>query len=247
IGKSKSAVKACQKLADLNKSPEVQNTSPVRIKKQKLPVYVSTEKVTFYLNDPTTHSRILTVYNPYDFPVCYKVLCTAPKKYTVGEDKGTIKQHSCCDIVIRRTSLDKSLLDIVDQFRLEVYYGKSSSSSRKLLPTSLLGVKNISSVLLSEVSAENTQVKAVPTSISKIALESLKEETDKQEVKGEFLSSRWLLVSVAIACLFALGAHTAGQVEDNSIIPISFSLTSNQKLVAAYILGLVTMAIFNPL
>ncbi|XP_078483496.1 motile sperm domain-containing protein 1-like [Ciona intestinalis] len=240
--KTKTAVKARQKLAG-SKSPDSQRASPVLQTKQKLPVYVSPDKVTFYLDDRSTHSRILTIYNPYDFSVYYKVLCTAPKNYTVAEAKGNIKPHSCSDIVVRRNSLDESLVEIADKFRVEVFYTDIGTSSRKQVPTSLLGAKDIPAVLLSSDSAEKQVAEELQN--SKLTLEPFRPDTEEKQ--GEFLSTRWLLLTVAIACLIALGSHTAGQVDDSSFIPSYISFTPNQKLVAAYILGLVTMAIFNPL
>uniref|UniRef100_H2XZL7 SUN domain-containing protein 2-like n=1 Tax=Ciona intestinalis TaxID=7719 RepID=H2XZL7_CIOIN len=253
--KTKSAVKARQKLAGSN-SPDSQRASSVLQTKQKLPVYVSPDKVTFYLDDRSTHSRILTIYNPYDFSVYYKVLCTAPKNYTVAEAKGNIKPHSCSDIVVRRISLDESLVEIVDKFRVEVFYTDIGTSSRKLVPTSLLGAKDIPAVLLSSDSAAKQVSEELQN--SKLTLEPFHPDTEEKQgivqyiynhcvISGEFLSTRWLLLTVAIACLIALGSHTAGQVDDSSFIPSYISFTPNQKLVAAYILGLVTMAIFNPL
>lgn len=65
-----------------------------------------------YLDDASTFSQVLTLYNPYDFVVRYKgkrkyeflsdlsklsflVLCTAPKKYSIAEPQGEIRaQHS---------------------------------------------------------------------------------------------------------------------------------------------------------
>jgi hypothetical protein len=79
----------------------------------QLPFFCSSNSLLFYLgkikkkflvitfhhffisDDPTTFSQVLTVYNPYDFAVRYKVLCTAPTKYSIAEPQGEIRaQHS---------------------------------------------------------------------------------------------------------------------------------------------------------
>lgn len=39
---------------------------------RKLPVFVFPQNITFYLDDQSTHKQILTLYNPYDFPVKFK-------------------------------------------------------------------------------------------------------------------------------------------------------------------------------
>lgn len=35
----------------------------------RIPVFVFPHSVTFYLEDQTTHKQVLTLYNPYEFPV----------------------------------------------------------------------------------------------------------------------------------------------------------------------------------
>jgi len=40
--------------------------------RRSLPVFVSPDKFEFVASDHSTHKQILTVYNPYEFPVLYK-------------------------------------------------------------------------------------------------------------------------------------------------------------------------------
>lgn len=39
---------------------------------QKVPVFVFPDSLNFYLSARHTHKQLLTVYNPYDFPVNFK-------------------------------------------------------------------------------------------------------------------------------------------------------------------------------
>ena len=39
---------------------------------KKLPVFVFPQSVKFYLEDQSTHKQVMTLYNPYDFPVKFK-------------------------------------------------------------------------------------------------------------------------------------------------------------------------------
>lgn len=39
---------------------------------RKLPVFVFPQNITFFLDDQSTHKQVLTLYNPYDFPVKFK-------------------------------------------------------------------------------------------------------------------------------------------------------------------------------
>jgi hypothetical protein len=46
--------------------------SQLSVTPRKLPVFVFPQNITFYLDDQSTHKQILTLYNPYDFPVKFK-------------------------------------------------------------------------------------------------------------------------------------------------------------------------------
>lgn len=39
---------------------------------RKLPVFVFPQNITFFLDDQSTHKQVLTLYNPYDFPIRFK-------------------------------------------------------------------------------------------------------------------------------------------------------------------------------
>ncbi len=39
----------------------------------KIPVFVFPVQIDFYLEDQTTHKRVVTIYNPYEFDVTFKV------------------------------------------------------------------------------------------------------------------------------------------------------------------------------
>ncbi|XP_043516261.1 motile sperm domain-containing protein 1-like isoform X2 [Frieseomelitta varia] len=87
---------------------------------RKLPVFVFPHSITFFLDDQSTHKRVLTLHNPYDFPIRFKVLCTAPNKYKVVEPEGTLKSRYCIDIVVRHTAVVFSNCNVVDKFRIQM-------------------------------------------------------------------------------------------------------------------------------
>lgn len=39
---------------------------------RKLPVFVFPQNIIFFLDDQSTHKQVLTLYNPYDFPIRFK-------------------------------------------------------------------------------------------------------------------------------------------------------------------------------
>ncbi|XP_076379356.1 motile sperm domain-containing protein 3 isoform X2 [Megalopta genalis] len=87
---------------------------------RKLPVFVFPQSVTFFLDDQSTHKQVLTLYNPYDFPVKFKVLCTAPNKYKVVDPEGTIKARCCVDIVVRHIAPLVNNCNVIDKFRIQM-------------------------------------------------------------------------------------------------------------------------------
>ena len=40
----------------------------------KVPVFVFPVQLDFYYEDQTTHKRVVTIYNPYEFDVTFKVI-----------------------------------------------------------------------------------------------------------------------------------------------------------------------------
>uniref|UniRef100_A0A914ZIA4 MSP domain-containing protein n=1 Tax=Parascaris univalens TaxID=6257 RepID=A0A914ZIA4_PARUN len=63
-----------------------------------LPVFVFPGSIDVIFTQPHTHKQLVTLYNPYEFPISYRVLCTAPKKYSVIEPRGTLKAKCCVDM-----------------------------------------------------------------------------------------------------------------------------------------------------
>lgn len=39
---------------------------------QKCPVFVFPQSITFFLDEQSSHKQVLTLYNPYEFPVKFK-------------------------------------------------------------------------------------------------------------------------------------------------------------------------------
>ena len=67
------------------------------------------------------------------------VLCTAPWKYCIIDPEGSIKPHSCLDVVLRHNSVIPSCYDATDKLRIQM----SDYNSKQVL-----GKKDISVTLL---------------------------------------------------------------------------------------------------
>ena len=52
----------------------------------------------FYADDANSFKQIATLYNPNDFMIKFKVLSTAPKKFTVTEPEGFLNANACVEL-----------------------------------------------------------------------------------------------------------------------------------------------------
>jgi len=86
-----------------------------------LPVFVFPTSLHFYADDSSSFKQILTLYNPYDFGVRFKVLSTCPQKYLVVEPEGNIKPRCYVDIVIRINDVSSRHLNRSDEFRISMH------------------------------------------------------------------------------------------------------------------------------
>uniref|UniRef100_A0A452TP31 Motile sperm domain-containing protein 1 n=1 Tax=Ursus maritimus TaxID=29073 RepID=A0A452TP31_URSMA len=94
-----------------------------------LPVFVFPTELIFYADDQSTHKQVLTLYNPYEFALKFKVLCTTPNKYVVTDAAGAVKPQCCVDIVIRHRDVQSCHYGVKDKFCLQV----SEQGQRKTL------------------------------------------------------------------------------------------------------------------
>ncbi|VDK53368.1 unnamed protein product [Anisakis simplex] len=215
-----------------------------------LPVFLNVNSIDIISNQSGTHKQLITLFNPYDFPLSYKVLCTAPKKYSVIEPRGVLKARCCVDIVIRHLEAHiRSNIGTTDRFRFETCkYGDKELCGRKDVVVRLLQNAPADSFARpsafdrssfhasfpsngqSTLTSPQYAFPTAPTTVSPIVSSS---------------SSHWLAVVAALMCIGALMLPTQG---DNlpSLLPNYLHLSVPQKLVAAYVLGIVTMLIIKP-
>ncbi|XP_074134030.1 motile sperm domain-containing protein 1 isoform X2 [Sminthopsis crassicaudata] len=220
-----------------------------------LPVFVFPTELIFYADDQSTHKQVLTLYNPYEFALKFKVLCTTPNKYVVVDAAGAVKPQCCVDIVIRHRDVRACHYDVIDKFRLQV----SEQSQRKalgrkeiiatLLPSAKeqrkeVEEKRIKEHLTESVFLEQMLCQTARTIQSWAWRDGFPRDTPKHNENRTASSGPSLLtVFLGIVCVAALMLPTLGEVE--SLVPLYFHLSVNQKLVAAYVLGLITMVILR--
>ncbi|XP_068181591.1 motile sperm domain-containing protein 1 isoform X2 [Antennarius striatus] len=216
-----------------------------------LPVFVFPTELVFYADEQMSHKQVLTLYNPYEFALKFKVLCTAPNKYTVVDATGAVKPQCCVDIVIRHRDLRPCHYGVYDKFRLQV----SEQSQRKAL-----GRKEVTATLRPSASQEpagprpHDEERRLKEQFAESEFfEQTAYQTGRRKSGGKqtWLSESrpaaggpsLLTVLLGLVCMAALMLPTLGEQE--STVPVYLHLSVNKKLVAAYVLGLLTMVILR--
>jgi hypothetical protein len=88
------------------------------LKDRTIPVFIYPHELTFYVDNQATHKQLLTLYNPYDFPVKYQVYANTTDKYLVVDPKGSIAAHAYVDLLIRHIAPIQSKCHSRDKFMI---------------------------------------------------------------------------------------------------------------------------------
>lgn len=221
------------------------------------PVFVFPGNLDFYLEDQTTHKRVLTLYNPYDTEIIFKVLCNNPKKYAVVEPEGRISAQKCIDIVVRHVAVSPSAVQQTDKFRIQIFDVAS--------PDEVVGKRDVLATLHPGVPdpSDNRHSSSLPHHRLNAALMPPPTSGDSSDYPAQQQgfgqlhhglggngSPNLVACFAAIVCIIALFLPTEGDSSSsqasNTLKDYPYlHLTVNQKLVFAYVLGLVTMAILR--
>jgi len=223
------------------------------------PVFVFPSLIEFFEDDPTTHKRVLTIYNPYDYEVAFKVLCNSPNKYAVVEPEGKISRNKCADIVVRHVAVSPQSVNQTDKFRIQMYEEGDAEhpiSRKEVLATLHPGVPNHSSESHSlphragqlphehHLHSEHAGIVAASGVGGGQYYTTLNGERPHQQ-------PNIVACLAAVVCIASLFLPTEGDPSSNREDSSLFRnypwlcLSVNQKLVFAYVLGLVTMAILR--
>ncbi|GAB1598438.1 motile sperm domain-containing protein 1-like [Argonauta hians] len=195
----------------------------------KLPVFVFPQSLSFYLDDPITHKQVLTLYNPYEFSIRFKVLGTSPQKYSVDHTEGIVKSKCCVDIVVKHRQLTKSNEETKDKFCIQMYH---YDRGRKML-----GKRDISANLYA------TRLSLGPRLEDNFQTLPNAEKMDLKQRLVTDDETKWpnkFLIGVCLICITVLMLPNEG-LSRETILPSCLNVTVNLKCVAAYVLGIITM------
>ncbi|XP_044089020.1 motile sperm domain-containing protein 3 [Neovison vison] len=198
-----------------------------------VPVLVFPPDLVFRADQRSGPRQLLTLYNPTGAALRFRVLCTAPAKYTVFDAEGYVKPQSCIDIVIRHVAPIPSHYDVQDRFRIEL--------SEEGAEGTVVGRKDITSVLRAPAYPLELQGQPDPTPhpgppswTAPPKARHFPENRPPQLATSSFLL--FLLTGIVSVAFLLLPL----QDELGSQLPQILHVTLGQKLVAAYILGLLT-------
>uniref|UniRef100_UPI003AAA60B7 motile sperm domain-containing protein 1-like n=1 Tax=Centroberyx gerrardi TaxID=166262 RepID=UPI003AAA60B7 len=227
-----------------------------------LPVFLFPSELLFYSNQRNAHRRVLTLYNPYCFNLSFKMLCTAPSLYRVVEAEGSVRAKSCVDLVVRHQDVSPANWGRRDRFRLEVRGGGQAGGREiwaELRGGGEEGGEGGGAAAAGGEEEEERRRKRggaeerrrslqraggqtltplspllVPTHTHTHAPLRLPACTAVRSV-----SQCAVCVAVAVLCVavLMLPLHT----DSGSMVPRCLHVSTNQKLVCAYTLGLLTM------
>ncbi|CAH0754142.1 unnamed protein product [Bemisia tabaci] len=204
----------------------------------KVPFFVFPSSLTFYLEDRTSHKQILTLYNPYEFPIRFKVLCTRSKNYSVVDSEGLIKSLNRIDIVVRHNAPTIANCGVIDKFRIQMI----DATTRQVI-----GKKDVIATLISEKQSNqinNGEIfKNIPLHTvshrDSFSYRSMPEQSQALQYSSSTPNIEVILI--AIACIIILLLPTEGL----SFFP-QLQISVNFKLICSYVLGLLTMVVLRP-
>ncbi|KRZ22265.1 Motile sperm domain-containing protein 1 [Trichinella pseudospiralis] len=205
-------------------------------------------------------SQMLTVCNPYDVPLYYKVLCTAPNMYIVDGASGRLKPRICSQVHIHRigplTDKNGAPLDpSTDKFRVEVK--KMDGVSEVTKTDIIVYINQNGNAEKRQVGFDQQQAVKKPTACEQ--RNRCSSTVDSQTTGGNRRSSsirddddsalcNFLLTTVSIICLVILLTPVSVDchAEGPSWYPDWLRASLPQKLISAYVLGILTKYLIKP-
>ncbi|KAK7068971.1 Motile sperm domain-containing protein 1 [Halocaridina rubra] len=220
----------------------------------RIPIFVFPPSLTFYLDDPSTHKQILTLYNPYDFYLAYQILCNRPGRYVVDESNGVIRPKCYLDIVVSHTEPSLNNVNSQDKIRFQIYeegrrpIGREPLGKRDIPVTLVKGVPDSRSSSTSDGDRFES-IQASGHAAAGSGIYSTDGQLSNVHHQREFGASRdkspsMVLVCAAVVCIIGLLLPTEGE-SHQSLIPQYLHLSSNFKIVIAFSLGMLTLSVLR--
>lgn len=197
--------------------------------RDRLPVVVVPGELEFYLDQRESHKQVLSLFNLNDFALRFQLQSNAPRRYAVMEPQGLIRPHCFIDLVVRHCDVSEANVGRQDQLRVVVREEGGPLRGHRDVPVTLTATRKVT---------------ATPTTDDAEEASAASQDADGRR-RGSATgggSGYPVVLVVALACLVALLLPLD---EASSKEPALLRLSHQQKLVAAYVLGLVTMLLIR--
>lgn len=233
----------------------------------------------FFLSSGTDRDQlkqILTIYNPYDFPIKFRgrrkykavnesiithelnidqifvsVLSTTPDYYHVLSPEGAITSKNCVDLIIRLTAQvpTSSVVPLESKFRVQVFhYSTKQVLGRKDVPSTIIFGSGHASSDLDSDTFPNVSPDSGSGISSAAKLSRRQHRSEPPPLQEQYAQpNNTNYVAIITGIVCIIGLLLPlDKDEPSTVIPTYMHLSVNQKLLVAYTLGLVTMVLFRP-
>ncbi|XP_044736133.1 motile sperm domain-containing protein 1-like [Chrysoperla carnea] len=204
------------------------------------PILIFPHSLEFYLNSRDKHKTILTLYNPYSFPVRFTVHCNSNNKYTVVDSAGTIGPSRRVDLVVRHVKPTLSNCNVIDKFKIIMF----DYHTKKTLGYRIVQAKLLESAPDTEIDYEED---FEPLSTSTNEKKSTLQNWPSQSFSPPNRTMNPTAMVIGVVSILILFIPTPYNLKNTH--PFLEYLPADIisiKLVASFFLGLVTMAILKP-
>lgn len=223
-------------------------------------VYVHPNSFQFFADDIGSHRQTISIYNPLDKTVKYKVLSTAPKRYLVDEPEGYIEPKSVTELTIKhqKSSFNNN---IKDKLRIQILNSQLTVIYKKDLPldsivsreefmiaSNMRGAEFVASDLgeYSSTFAHGNNLNSMMNSSPNV-MHSKNRNLDNRNTtvsnNNTESSVNYLVILIGLICLTLIFLPLIGTSE--STLPSYMHMTFEAKMFASFVLGMVTIVILK--
>lgn len=214
----------------------------------RMPVVVCPSQIDFFVDHQDSHKQVLTLYNINEFPVYFQLLSNAPRRYAVAEPEGMLKPHSFTDVVVRHREALEANVGRRDHLRIIMREEGGQLHGHRDVPATLHASRRGEPADVGGGPPAASSMGSVSLEPSSLPLRRSSRAGGSSSASTSSTGTSPPMLVVALACLVALLLPLEGVGEGEGhhpLLPGYLQLSHQQKLVAAYILGLITMLIFR--
>ncbi|CAF4196234.1 unnamed protein product, partial [Rotaria sordida] len=157
-------------------------------------------------------------------------LCTASRTYSIAEPQGEIYPQHSVDIIVRLLDTSSNQ-NVIHKIRIQYF------DRRK--PQDLIGKRDITCTLLSYNPLEQNFDDKINNSSSRIR--TITTKISQQEIQDPLVVLFLIILSTICTLILILPTISDDESSSKIYLPSYLHMTTNFKVVASYILGLLTV------